>query len=133
MDIADYPWIWPPIGFEPFDLNGSAAIAIAAAGVLAFPAYSIPIGQEGYVVSAGIELSSYGAGTFYQILLGGNPLRNYANITVPLGAPNTPASLHIKLLPNQPLSLAITNGTGAILAARWRFYGWYYPRPGAFR
>lgn len=127
MDFRDYPWIWPPKDFSPLDLNGSVAVAPGAT-VLAFPAYTIPVLQEGWINQAGIELSSYAAGTSYQLLMAGSAIRNYERITVPLGAPNTPASLYIKLLPNQPFALRITNGGAAILAARWRFYGWYYPQ-----
>jgi hypothetical protein len=130
MDIEDYPWEWPPQGFEPFDLNGSAPINPGSTSIV-FPPYAIPLLQEGWVTGLGIELSSYGAGTYYQLLLGGNPMRDYARVTVPIGAPNTPVKRHIKLRPNQDISLNVVNGGAAILAVRWSIYGWYYPRRGS--
>lgn len=128
MDLRDYPHIWPPPGFEPFDINGSKQV-LATAAADAFTAYTIPLLQEGWITLAGIELSSY-TGAFYQLVLDGKPIRNYEKVTVPLGAPNTPAVLYIKLKPNQAFTLHIDNtGAGAInTVARWRFYGWYYPK-----
>ncbi len=125
MEIQDYPWVWPPKDFEPLDLNGSLAVP-AGSSALAFTPYTIPLLQEGWITQAGIELSSYAAGTYFQLLQNGSPIRNYERITVPLGAPNTPAMLYIKLKPNQPFALNIVNAGVAVLAARWRFYGWYY-------
>lgn len=127
MDIADYPWEWPPQGFEPFDLNGSTAINPASSSVV-FPAYQIPLLQEGWITMLGIELSSYAAGTFYQLLVASRPLRDYAHVTVPIGAPNTPVKRHIRLRPNQTLELNVHNAGATVLAARWSIYGWYYPK-----
>lgn len=127
MDFIDYPWVWPPAGFEPLDLNGSLSVP-GNSSALAFQPYSIPLLQDGWITQAGVELSGYLPGTYYQLLLNNQTIRNYERITVPLGAPNTPAILYIKLQPNQPFALNIVNGGGSNLAARWRFYGWYYPR-----
>lgn len=127
MDFKDYPWIWPPSGFEPLDLNGSVAVP-GGTTVVAFNPYSIPLLQDGWLTLAGVELSGYPSGTFYQLLLDGKAIRNYEAISVPLGSPETPAVLYISLKPNQKFSLSITNGGAGILAARWRFYGWYYPQ-----
>ncbi len=130
MDIADYPWEWAPVGFEAFDLNGSIAINAGASGQ-AFPAYTIPVLQEGWITGLGIELSSYGAGTSWSLNIAGKPIRDYSVVTVPIGAPNTPVKRRIKLMPNQPLTLTIVNATANPLAARWSIYGWYYPQRGA--
>jgi hypothetical protein len=127
-DFTDYPWVWPPDGFEPLDLNGSLAV-LPNTDVNAFLPYTIPLLQNGWITQAGIELSGYPAGTYYTLTLAGNAIRNYERITVPLGAPNTPAILYIKLQPNQPFALRIHNASGGTIAARWRFYGWYYPQP----
>ncbi len=126
MDFRDYPWVWPPAGFEPLDLNGSVAVAPGTSTV--FPPYSIPVLQDGWITLAGIELSSYVPGvTFYKLLLDGKAIRNYEALTVPLGAPETPAALYIRLRPNQKFSMQVVNGGVGNVAARWRFYGWYYP------
>lgn len=129
-NLADYPHVFPPPGFIRVDRNGSAAVA---AGVTVRPAGSeidIRNGFEGWIVLAGVELSSYAAGTFFRLLEGETPIRDYEAVTVPLGAPNTPAPLHIKLRPEVPFRLSVTNAGAGVLAARWRFYGWYYPTRG---
>ncbi len=127
MDIQDYPWVWPPKGFEPLDLNGTAAVT-ANSTLVAFTPYTIPLLQEGWITQAGVELSGYAPGTYFTLSLNSQAIRNYERVSVPLGAPNTPATLYIKLRPNQPFALTIVNASGATIAARWRFYGWYYPQ-----
>lgn len=126
MDFIDYPWVWPPPGFARFDLNGSQPVLANSSAVVL--SYQIPILQDGWITLAGIELSSYSPTTYFQLLQAGTPIRDYEKVQVPLGAPNTPASLHIHLQPNQIFSLSVVNGTGNNLAARWRFYGWYFPQ-----
>jgi hypothetical protein len=128
MSFKDYPWVWPPSGFETLDLNGSLAVPPSTTQDV-FPPYTIPILQDGWITLAGVELSSYIPGvTFYQLTLDGKAIRNYEALTVPLGAPETPAVLYIRLRPNQKFALRVTNGSvNANLAVRWRFYGWYYP------
>lgn len=132
MDFEDYPWVWPPSGFESLDLNGSTSVPTGTSKI-AFPPYTIPILQDGWITLAGVELSTYNATTYFQLLLNGQPIRNYERVSVPLGAPETPAVLYIHLVPNQLFSLNIVNGTAGNLAARWRFYGWYYPQAAGVR
>ncbi len=85
------------------------------------------------MTSAGIELSTYGTApnpAYYQLLLDGQIIRDYGRVRVPLGAPNTPATLYVKLAQSQTLTLRVVNATNPplVCAARWRLYGWYYPK-----
>lgn len=123
MNFRDYPWVWPPAGFIPFDKNGSAALQ---PGSFVAAVVDIPTRFGGWLTLAGIELSDF-TSAFFQILQGGLPVRDYAQVSVPLGAPETPAVLYVELRPGQPLSLIYQNNSGGTLAARWRLYGWYYP------
>lgn len=129
MDFSDYPWVWPPPGFIPFDRNNTFAINPGQSNIVV-ESIKLDVGMQGWMVSAGIELSSYGTAgvpAFYQLKLDDQIIRDYGRVRVPLGAPNTPATLYVGLRQSQTLTLNITNQTAIIVAARWRLYGWYYP------
>lgn len=130
MDFQDYPWVFPPPGFVRVDRNNSEPIAVGAVNFVV-ETINLDFGMDGWITLAGIELSGYGTPAlpaFFQLKQSGQIIRDYGHVRVPLGAPNTPAPLHIKLYQSQPLTLEITNLTPAIVAARWRLYGWFYPK-----
>ncbi len=129
MDFSDYPWVWPPAGFLPFDRNGTTPVANATQADV--ESVALQVGMEGWMVEAGIELSGYGtvgAPAFWQLLLDGQIIRDYGMVRVPIGAPATPARLYVKLAQSQTLTLRVVNNSGVQIAARWRLYGWYYPK-----
>jgi hypothetical protein len=131
LNFEDYPWIYPPPGFIPVDKNNALAVADGS-NLLEVERIEIPTRMDGWIVLAGINLAQYDDTTaFYRISQGGVPIRDYSKIKVPLGAPETPATLYIRLKPDQPVTLHITNTTGAVLAARWRLFGYYYEQRNA--
>lgn len=132
MDFSDYPWVFPPPGFIRFDRNGTLAVNPGSTNIVA-ETINLQMGMKGWITLAGIELSTYGVPAFpayFQLKQSGQIIRDYGLVRVPLGAPNTPAALHIELFESQPFTLEISNHTapGLICGARWRLYGWYYPK-----
>jgi hypothetical protein len=134
MDFIDYPWVYPPPGFVRFDRNGTLSVNSGLSNQVA-ETIQLEMGMDGWLVYAGIELSTYGTvahPAYFQLKQAGQIIRDYGKVQVPLGAPNTPAFLHVKLFAAQPFTLEITNLTNPalVVAARWRLYGWYYPSKG---
>jgi hypothetical protein len=125
--LYDYPHVWPRPGFIPIGRFRSVAIAPGATAQL-LETIQIPTGMDGWIKKIGIELSSYSNGVSYSLLQNGIPIRDYALITVPIGSPDTPTTQFIQLNPNQTVTLVGKNPTVAPVAARWYFYGWYFPR-----
>jgi len=124
---ADYPWLYPPPGFIPVDRNRNLALgAVPVNPVITLETIQLTTGYEGWLVSCGLQASDFST-CFFQFLNGGAPMRDYTRIEVPLGQPELPAPIFIKLEPNQPLVLTATV-TGAPQALRWRLFGWYYPQ-----
>lgn len=127
-NFEDYPWIYPPPGFIPVERCRSVPVPNGS-NLVEVMRIEIPTRMDGWINLAGIELTVFDDNdAFYRINQAGVPIRDYSKLSAPLGAPNTPAALYLRLFPDQPLTLHVTNNTGQILAARYRVYGWYYPQ-----
>jgi len=129
MDFSNYPMIYPPPGSIFINRVGSYAVPVGqTVDVLAKTAQGnivIPNTFAGYVAQAGVTMSNY-ANSSYSFTMGGGQLRDYALLSAPIGAPETIQPVYITLTPQQAFSLLVSNGSGAPLAVRWRFHGWYY-------
>lgn len=120
-----FPWIIPPPGFITVDRNNSLSLP---AGLQEYQLENIEIttGYEGWLVAMGLQSSNFGV-SFFTIKRALQPIRDYTRITVPLGQPETPATVFVKIEPNQPIALYATRTVaGPAVALRWRLFGWYY-------
>jgi hypothetical protein len=125
-DISQYPHLYPPPGFITVDRNSSLSLP-APLGVTTLETIQLTQGYEGWIVATGIQSSDFGQ-MFFTINQGLAPLRDYARITVPLGQPEAPAPLFIRIVPNVPITLTATRTVAGVVALRWRLFGWYYPQ-----
>lgn len=127
-DIIHYPHLFPPPGFITVDRNNSQTLA-APLGITTLETIQLTQSYEGWIVSTGLQMSDFSL-AFFSINQGFQPLRDYARITVPLGQPELPAPLFIKIVQNQPITLTVTRIAAGACALRWRLFGWYYPQQG---
>lgn len=131
LGLRDYAHVFPPPDAVPFDRGGQIInLAPGATGVITPDAIvDIPVQNIGVISQVAVLLSTYGAtpGPTWSLLQGGSAMRDYTNRRFPLGALETPAIRHIKVLPRQPITIQFVNGGAVALTCAWIMYGWYYP------
>jgi hypothetical protein len=128
MDFSNYPMLYPPpgaifvnrVGSYPVPAGQTVDVLVARSQQIV-----IPNTYTGWVALAGVALSDYASSNF-SLTVNGIQLRDYAQMTAPIGAPETIQPVYIQLAPQQPFSLVVYNGTANPQAVRWRFFGWYY-------
>lgn len=131
LGLRNYPHVYPPPGFTPFNRVGSETVAVNGSYTLnAGQQILIPTNQKGWITQIAIFLGSYGNGQTWTLFIGGTAVRDYTNVPTPLGAVETPVVRHIELLPGQSVGLSFSNKGTTNLAARWMIYGWYYNQGG---
>lgn len=122
--MKDYPHLFPPPGFIPVDRNKSFAL-VSGGGETLLESIQLTDGYEGWIRLVGLQASTF-TGFFFTMKDGGQPLRDYTRITVPLGQADSPQPIFIPLKANIAFSLHGANTSGANVALRWRLFGWYY-------
>lgn len=128
MDFENYPMIFPPPGFIRFDRVGNFSIpGLTPLSPIPATLINIPTQFDGYISVCGVTLSDYSAAT-YSFYQGGSPIRDYINLGAPIGAPETCQPIYLKLKPDQDFQMYVINTGAGFVAARWRFFGWYYSR-----
>lgn len=125
----DFPWVYPPKGFIPWNRTSSIQVAAGAAYTVV-ESVSIPMGMAGWMTQCGLVLSDFTQGATLRLAQAGVPVRDYALIGANMGAPETPIKMYMRLLPSQDLTLMVANPGGAPITARWLMNGWYYPHAG---
>jgi len=136
LGIGDYPHIWQPPKSIPFNRVGSKQNILSGATFGIAPLAPgqqnqilIPLGQKGWLTQIGVFLSTFGDGQTWSLTQSGKALRDYTNVTVPLGSLATPLIRSIELFPNQPIVLSFFNGSASLpLTVGWSMYGWFYPQ-----
>lgn len=128
-ELAKYPHLFPPPGFNPVDRNGSLSpFTNLTTAPQTLETILLNQLQEGWIRTIGLLCSDF-TQAYFQVQVGGAPLRDYTHVIVPLGQPETPKETFIYIPPNTPLTLiAVGNGSGAGVTLRWNLFGWFYGR-----
>ena len=124
-DIARYPHLFPPPGFTPFVRTGGPITVPAVAGTTVLDSIQITSNMEGWVRQIGLEAGDFSIISF-RIQNDGAPLRDYTNISVPLGNVATPINVFIPISVNVPLQLLVISTGVAPVPVRYVMTGWYY-------
>jgi hypothetical protein len=138
LGLRDFPHVFPPPGATFFSRVGfQGGILPGQKFSLSIPQQILmPAQQEGWLSQIAVGLASYGNGQNWSLTQNGVPVRDYTAVPVPIGAPETPVIRHIRLFPQQPVSLTFVNPAAAgqpNLSVSWSLYGWYYDPRGRRR
>jgi hypothetical protein len=132
--FSDYPWIFPPPGMTPLEIEGSLALpAVGASGIVA--SYTVPPGQNGIIKRLAIEYDGSGwsqgdSSIYWSILQNGVPVPNYNKVIFSIGTVAEPSEIAgIRVYQNDLITVQISNvsliSPGAITNVR--LTGWTYP------
>jgi len=126
MSLEKYPWLFPPPGFQPLNRAGLKTITGVAGDVVGLETIKLAIGYTGWVTRMGLESGDWNSVGF-QFTVGGQPLRDFTLIQVPIGSPSTPENVYINIPPNVTVNLQVLLlGPVAPTPVRWYLGGWFY-------
>lgn len=129
LGLEKYPHIFMPPDGTPFDRNGLKNSVGSGGSTTAVKLDSVQLqpGYVGWLKLIGLSAGDYSFG-YMQLRMGGVALRDYANIVTPIGAPETPREVLVRIADNYALELwAVPNGSIAV-PIRWTLWGWYYSK-----
>lgn len=122
-DLAAFPHIFPPLGAVHFVRTGLLTIPDAVGSTL-LETIQLTSNMVGWIRQIGLEAGDFSVINF-QLQSGGAAIRDYSNISVPLGNVSTPMSIFVDLPRNQPMNLFAVSAGGAAVPVRWLVAGWY--------
>jgi len=132
-----FPWIYPPPGFQPFDPVIAIPTPAIGAGEAVVVSIQCPIAFDGVVryISCNYTGQNFIQGSgdlIWRVKLDGRPVKNYGNLVSEMGTISQPrTTFGIVFQSGQILQITITNvnqtpgaGTNIICSAN----GYYWPR-----
>ena len=133
------PWVEAPQNFLSFDEFGKVALPVSPSVDTTILSMLVPDGYDGIIKAFALNFVGggfvQGSGDIvWRILIDGQAVRNFSNITAEKGSPEQPRPLAggIRIFSGQLVTAVVNHASNVGLAgdATASFVGWFYPAKG---